>query len=29
MMKKLFTVFVGTLLGDLVYEFVIKPKINK
>ena len=28
-MKKLLAVFVGTILGDLVYEMVIKPKMKK
>lgn len=27
-MKKFISVFIGTIVGDLVWEFVIKPKLN-
>lgn len=27
-MKKFLTVLIGTIAGDLFYEFVIKPKMN-
>lgn len=28
-MKKFFTVLVGTIVGDLVWEYVIKPNMKK
>ncbi len=28
-MKKFLTILIGTIAGDLVYEYVIKPKINE
>lgn len=28
-MKKFLSVLVGTIVGDLVWELVIKPKINE